>query len=463
MDDINNLINMCSNIVDDVTDSVVKGDFSNLASDIRHQTDNFLGGGRHGGYAGQPDDGIYRPQTGRNSEDHKSIFDDASHINFTQSSARNTYSYNDASQENVSGGAWTYSSAGYSGSGAGIREGFGQNYSTHVMRTEGKDLYRSVRRNRRVTPFTIMRPGSAGGTAVSTLGWIGTLIFVPSIIGCFFPVNIGGIIACGIFAGISVFAARKGMISRKLVKRFYRYAGIVGRREYADIHELAQQTSESDDQVIKNLNAMIDKNMLPPSAVYDDQHTTLLLTDNAKNQYQAAKKARETREREAADAQAQAHQPQSENQKILKEGRAFINEITDAQINITDVGMKQKLDRLEKVVDRIFDQVEDHPETASDMRKFMNYYIPTTEKLINAYENLDRQPDGENIAKTKKEIEDAVDALTSAYEQMFDRMFENVAWDISSDISVMKSMLAQDGLSESSSAADSAEGPKLEL
>ena len=79
----------------------------------------------------------------------------------------------------------------------------------------------------------------------------------------------------------------------------------------------------------------------------------------------------------------------------------------------------------------------------------MNYYLPTTTKLIDTYRELDAKPEvGDNIKKTKKEIEDTLDTINFAFEKIFDDMFLDTAWDISSDISVMKTMMAQEGLTQ---------------
>ena len=80
----------------------------------------------------------------------------------------------------------------------------------------------------------------------------------------------------------------------------------------------------------------------------------------------------------------------------------------------------------------------------------MEYYLPMTEKLLDSYRELDAQPvAGDNVIKTKKEIEDAVDSLNVAFEKLLDSLFADRAWDISSDISVLNTMLAQEGLKES--------------
>ena len=79
----------------------------------------------------------------------------------------------------------------------------------------------------------------------------------------------------------------------------------------------------------------------------------------------------------------------------------------------------------------------------------MTYYLPTTTKLIDAYRDLDGQPEyGANVANTKKEIEDTLDTINEAFENLFDSLFEDTAWDISSDISTMKVMLQQEGLTK---------------
>lgn len=85
----------------------------------------------------------------------------------------------------------------------------------------------------------------------------------------------------------------------------------------------------------------------------------------------------------------------------------------------------------------------------NDMRRMMDYYLPTTMKLLEAYEELDAQPvQGENIISSKKEIEDTIDTLNIAFEKLLDSLFQDTAWDVSSDISVLHTMLAQEGLTE---------------
>ncbi len=100
-------------------------------------------------------------------------------------------------------------------------------------------------------------------------------------------------------------------------------------------------------------------------------------------------------------------------------------------------------------MDKIFDRVEQNPASVGDIRKLMEYYLPTTIKLLQAYQDLDAQPvQGENIISSKKEIEKTLDTLNRAFEKLLDDLFQETAWDVSTDISVLHTMLAQEGLTE---------------
>ena len=82
-----------------------------------------------------------------------------------------------------------------------------------------------------------------------------------------------------------------------------------------------------------------------------------------------------------------------------------------------------------------------------DLKKLMDYYLPMTIKLLNAYAEMDDQPiQGETIEKSKRDIEDTIDTLNQAFEKLLDDLFEDAAMDISSDISVLNTLLTQEGL-----------------
>ena len=136
-------------------------------------------------------------------------------------------------------------------------------------------------------------------------------------------------------------------------------------------------------------------------------------------------------------------------QKIVQAGDEYVRRIKAANDAIPGEVISAKISRMELLVDRIFDRVEQNPDSVNDMRRMMDYYLPTTMKLLEAYKELDAQPvQGENIISSKKEIEDTIDTLNLAFEKLLDSLFQDTAWDVSSDISVLHTMLAQEGLTE---------------
>ena len=259
--------------------------------------------------------------------------------------------------------------------------------------------------------------------------------------------------ACaGIFALIFGWMAGKGTGMVCSVGRFRKYVSVLRDREYCDVKELAQKTGRSVKAVVRDLKKMIQKGWFRQGHL-DEQESCLMVSDEAYRQYTGLMErlSREKAEREAAaEKERQEYSKLSpEVQKIVRAGDEYVRKIREANDAIPGEEISAKISRMEMLVDRIFDRVEQNPESVDDIRKLMEYYLPTTIKLLEAYEDLDAQPvQGENIISSKKEIEKTLDTLNTAFEKLLDDLFQDTAWDVSSDISVLNTMLAQEGLTE---------------
>ena len=118
---------------------------------------------------------------------------------------------------------------------------------------------------------------------------------------------------------------------------------------------------------------------------------------------------------------------------------------------IEDEIISRRIDQLEDTTGKIIDQVVAHPEKLSQIRTFMNYYLPTTLKILNAYDRMgDQGIEGTNLSKSMQSIEDMLDTAIEAFKKQLDSLFANQALDIETDISVMNQMLAREGLSDES-------------
>lgn len=241
-----------------------------------------------------------------------------------------------------------------------------------------------------------------------------------------------------------------GNTLRKKVKRFRSYVRTLNGKTYVKIEELAKSVRKSPKFVKRDLKKMIKSRMFLEGHL-DEEGEYLITSDESYEQYVQTKKASEIQEKEMQqkeeEEQALKGSLSEEVQKVIEEGEAYIEEIRKCNEAIPGVEISNKMYHLENVILRIFKRVEQHPELISDLHKFMDYYLPTTVKLLKAYEELDKQPiEGENIKTAKKEIENTLDTINEAFENLLDGFFRNTAWDVSTDISVLKTMLAQEGL-----------------
>ncbi len=135
--------------------------------------------------------------------------------------------------------------------------------------------------------------------------------------------------------------------------------------------------------------------------------------------------------------------------KMLEEGRKAIEEMKRLDDSIDDKKISADIVRLEETSRKIFEKVKEEPSKLPQIRKFMNYYLPTTLKLLNAYDRMDAQGvEGENISSTKKGVEGIMDKIVTAFDKQLDSLFGEQALDISTDITVLENMMAREGLSE---------------
>ena len=140
---------------------------------------------------------------------------------------------------------------------------------------------------------------------------------------------------------------------------------------------------------------------------------------------------------------------------------ARIDGLLDA---IADEKISAQIDHLEEVTRQIIDQVIQEPKKLPQIRRFLNYFLPTTLKILNAYDRMDAVGiSGENIDATKAKVEAMMGTIVKAFDKQLDSLFGAEAMDISTDITVMENLLAQEGLAGPERPKTSGEGTTLEL
>lgn len=276
------------------------------------------------------------------------------------------------------------------------------------------------------------------GTA-SVAGWIVNFLFL------------------ALFSGM----IRLGIGQRRRLKLAERYVRLCGHKLYGEIGHLAGSTGRKARRVIKDLQKMMKIGMFPEGHL-DEKRTCFMLSDNIYRQYLETENNRRIREAEqqilqtpqdADVSRADAGQTpefseqEAELNAMVAEGMECIDKLRILNDKIPGEIISDKLSRLENLLKNLFDSVREHPEQMHRMHKLMDYYLPTTLKLVEAYEEFDRvSVPGDDIIAAKTEIENTLDTINQAFTELLNNLFQDAVLDATTDAQVLKTMLAKEGL-----------------
>lgn len=315
---------------------------------------------------------------------------------------------------------------------------------------------------RRMVPSVYNKRASSKAGAILQIVFgstFGLAFFIFAIVALIYAILAGYAIRGAIFGVIMLvpilgftILGSKGISNLLRIQRFRSYMNVLGGAEFCNISELAKEVEKPVKYVVKDLEKMIRKKWFYQGHL-DQQKTCLIVTDEMYERYLQLEQRKAAQDMEAQKVQRTKEESRQglspEVQKIIEQGDYYVKKIRECNDAIPGEEISKKISHMELVVDKIFNRIEQHPDSVDDIGKLMDYYLPTTIKLLTAYEQMDSQPvDGANIQAAKKEIEDTLDTLNVAFEKLLDGLFQEAAWDVSSDISVLHTMLAQEGLKD---------------
>lgn len=135
-----------------------------------------------------------------------------------------------------------------------------------------------------------------------------------------------------------------------------------------------------------------------------------------------------------------------ETDALLREGDMAVEELTRLGKSIREPSVRARVEEIAGLTKKIFADIVDDPQDIPQVKRFAGYYLPTTMKLLNAYDRMSGEAAGENVSGTLRRIEDILDTTVEAYRKQYDALFANEALDIETDITVLESMLKREGL-----------------
>ena len=259
----------------------------------------------------------------------------------------------------------------------------------------------------------------AMNTVYNVLGIVGGVLGLAT-------AGFGWMTACG--------AAR--MKAGRQMGQFADYADSVDYHKGLPVSMLADLTHQKPKKVHKRLQKYIRKGWL--NAWLDDKTDTLYLTAE---DYRAAQEAL------AAQHARPAPQPEAapETPLNLETARRFAKVLEQEQQLMQDAQGAEELAHMQKTTEAICDWLEIHPESLPKARRFAEYYIPTTLKLLHTYNDVQGQK-GDNAESIRRDIAGILHTLNQAYSNLYDNLLSDVALDVSSEIAALQGMLANDGL-----------------
>ena len=217
-------------------------------------------------------------------------------------------------------------------------------------------------------------------------------------------------------------------------RRYATYLRTAGQKPAVPLAHLARAADVSEKRLEKDLDAMLEKGLWGENAYIDKGSGMLFRSQEAASAYFAAANA--ARQPQEAPAPAEGYD-------------GVLHQIRDLNDRIADEALSAKIDRLEQVSGSIFKAIEDDEDKRAAAGKFLNYYLPTTLKLLNAYDRMSSQGvEGQNISGTMERVESMMSNIVTAFERQLDSLFGDQALDISTDITVLENMMAREGLSD---------------
>jgi hypothetical protein len=257
-----------------------------------------------------------------------------------------------------------------------------------------------------------------------------------------------GIAESAVAIGINILLLVFSVGRIQFYRRYDIYTDILKHRNVEIVDDLASYSKKDVAMVVKDLTKAI-KYKYIPQGHFGTDNIIFITSDDVYNKYKEKQAVCDRYYRKQVEERVRMRERSKEMTQIMESGKNYVDKIHQSNDIIKDKAISQKLDRMETIVAMIFHEVDINPQQADKLGLFLNYYLPTTEKLLNAYIDLDeKQVKGKSLDRSKRDIENSLDTINTSFEAILDRFYQEQEMDIASDISAMEIMMKQDGIKE---------------
>ena len=237
----------------------------------------------------------------------------------------------------------------------------------------------------------------------------------------------------GLLAGGLSLLIGGGVMQRRM-RRYAKYLACAGSRDAIPLAHLMKAADVGESKAERDLEAMVEKGMWGPDAYLDRGNDMLFRSQDAANAYFAEHRAASARQTAQSAAVPEAQGDEGTLEAIRR-----------ANDRIDDPVLSAKIDRLETITCQIFKVIQEEPAKKAKASTFLNYYLPTTQKLLDSYADFEEAGiSGQNLDQAKARIQETMDNIIAGFEHQLDELYRDAAMDIDSDIRVMETMLKRD-------------------
>ena len=295
----------------------------------------------------------------------------------------------------------------------------------------------------RKTVHQVMKAPSQKKSTARTLMIVGAILAAVGLVACAEPIEmmlwlkeITSYYMEDLLAALAMVVGGGAMLGcglgmNRSLKRYAQYLAVMGDRPAMSVEELARVTGFSKRRVTKDLQAMISKGYFGGKAYLNRELGYFFRSSQADEDWQR-------RQEEAEEASVPPKEAEEGYSGILRN-------IRRANDRIADPVLSAKIDRLEEVTAKIFQAVEADPKKRGSIDTFLNYYLPTTQKLLDSYAEFEATGvEGANLGQAKDRIEKTMDSIVAGFEHQLDELYKMDAMNVDSDIRVMETMLRRD-------------------
>lgn len=262
----------------------------------------------------------------------------------------------------------------------------------------------------------------------------------------YLTIAISGIVASFILLFANIFLIVKFVSTIKFKLRFDIYIELLGFKSLEFVEELALCSKQKEPRVIKDLHRSV-KQKLIPQGHFNRDNLVFMVSDKIYDKYMEKPAVYDRYFQKKIEERRRVEARTDRINQIMETGEQYIKKLNDFSSLIKNKTVSRKIARLVNVVSMIFHEIDVNPSNVQSLGVFLNYYLPTTEKLLNSYVTItESKISVSKLSSAKKEIEAALNTIIASFEGVLEKLYEEYEMNITSDIDAMELVMKKEGL-----------------